>query len=219
MEARADERVLLAEDLAHDDQRSSQQLLALCVLVHSSQERSEIQEHARVTGVPRGQRFLLDLKGDPTAPLRTAAHRVTNLLPPRLRLDARWMTCGALTGALGCVAAATLLSPVAIAGLPMWTAIGAAIATVTKAFMPADTATNEQTPTNSNKRSDALRTAALFALLLEVQGRDEVAITRILDRTLPEDGDLTVDSVDTARVWLDDLRHRFDIALTKETSA
>lgn len=161
----------------------------------------------------------LDLKGDLTAPLRTAAHRVTNLLPPRLRLDARWMACGALTGALGCVAAATLLSPVAIAGLPMWTAIGAAIATVTKAFMPADTDTNVQTPTNSNERSDALRTAALFALLLEVQGRDEVAITRILDRTLPEDGDLAVDSADTARVWLDDLRHRFDIALTKETSA
>ena len=161
----------------------------------------------------------LDLKGDLTAPLRKAADRVTNLLPQRLRLDPRWMTCGALTGALGCVAAATLLSPVAIAGLPMWTAIGAAVATATKAFIPAETETEERSPTNSSERSDALRAAALLALLLELQGRDEVAITRILDRTLPEDDDLNVDSTGAARHWLDDLRHRLDIAMMKETSA
>jgi len=161
----------------------------------------------------------LDLKGDLTAPLRNSVQRVTNLLPPRLRVDARWMTCGALTGALGCVAAATLLSPVAIAGLPMWTAIGAAIATATKAFKPADADTEEQPSTNSNQRSDAFRAAALFALLLELQGRDEVAITRILDRTLPEGADADVESEEDARRWLDNLRHRLDIALAKETSA
>ncbi len=189
------------------------------------EQQSEL--HRAIGGLHRDQRDSwrkllgapLDLKGDLTAPLRTAAQRVTNLLPPRLRVDARWMTCGALAGALGCVAAATLLSPVAIAGLPMWTAIGAAIATATKAFMPADTVAQERSPANSHKRSDALRAAALFALLLEVQGRDEIAITRILDRTLPEGGDLNLESVGAARHWLDDVRHRFDLALTKETTA
>ncbi len=175
--------------------------------------RDQHDSWRRLLGAP------LDLKGDLTAPLRNGVQRVTNLLPPRLRVDARWMTCGALTGALGCIAAATLLSPIAIAGLPMWTAIGAAIATATKAFKPGDTDTEEQAPTNSNQRSDALRAAALFALLLELQGRDEVGITRILDRTLPEATDADVESEEVARHWLDDLRHRLDLALAKETSA
>ncbi|MEE9129757.1 MAG: DUF2868 domain-containing protein [Phycisphaerales bacterium] len=158
----------------------------------------------------------VDLTGDVAAPLRAGAQRVTSLLPPRLRVDARWMACGALAGALGCVAAATLLSPVAIAGLPMWTAIGAAVATATRAVKSVDTEAADGETTDSAVRGNALRAAALFALLLELQGRDEVAITRILDQVIAEDAAIDVDALDAARRWLDDVRHRLDLALAKE---
>ena len=134
----------------------------------------------------------------------------------RLRVDARWMACGALAGALGCVAAATLLSPVAIAALPMWTAIGAAVATATKAVKSVDAEPADGGTTNSAARGNALRAAALFALLLELQGRDEVAITRILDQAIAQDDATDVDALDAARRWLDDMRHRLDLALAKE---
>ncbi len=158
----------------------------------------------------------LDLTGDLAAPLRAGAQRVTSLLPPRLRVDARWMACGALAGALGCVAAATLLSPVAIAGLPMWTAIGAAVATATRAVKSVDAEPADGETTDSAARGNALRAAALFALLLELQGRDEVAITRILDQAIAQDAAIDVDAIDAARRWLDDVRHRLDLALAKE---
>lgn len=158
----------------------------------------------------------LDLTGDLAAPLRAGAQRVTNLLPPRLRVDARWMACGALAGALGCVAAATLLSPVAIAALPMWTAIGAAVATATRAVKSVDAEAADGETTDSAARGNALRAAALFALLLELQGRDEVAITRILDQAIAQDAAIDDDALDAARRWLDDLRHRLDLALAKE---
>ena len=158
----------------------------------------------------------LDLTGDLAAPLRAGAQRVTSLLPPRLRVDARWMACGALAGALGCVAAATLLSPVAIAALPMWTAIGAAVATATRAVKSVDAEAADGETTDSAARGNALRAAALFSLLLELQGRDEVAITRILDQAIAEDAAIDVDALDAARRWLDDVRHRLDLALAKE---
>ena len=158
----------------------------------------------------------LDLTGDLAAPLRAGAQRVTSLLPPRLRVDARWMACGALAGALGCVAAATLLSPVAIAALPMWTAIGAAVATATRAVKSEDAEAADSETTDSAARGNALRAAALFALLLELQGRDEVAITRILDQAIAQDAAIDVDALDAARRWLDDVRHRLDLALAKE---
>ncbi len=172
--------------------------------------RDEHESWRKLLGAP------LDLKGDVTAPFRTSVQRVTNLLPPRLRVDARWMACGALAGALGCVAAATLLSPVAIAALPMWTAIGAAVATATKAVKSVDAEPADGGTTNSAARGDALRAAALFALLLELQGRDEVAITRILDQAIAQDDATDVDALDAARRWLDDMRHRLDLALAKE---
>ena len=70
--------------------------------------------------------------------------------------------------------------------------------------------------TDSAGRGNALRAAALFALLLELQGRDEVAITRILDQAIAEDDATDVDALDGARRWLDDVRHRLDLALAKE---
>ena len=69
---------------------------------------------------------------------------------------------------------------------------------------------------------DAVRAAALFALLLELQGRDEAAITRILDGALPDDAhqadaaDATLGDPRVCADWLDDVRHRLDLALARE---
>lgn len=172
--------------------------------------RDQHESWRKLLGAP------LDLKGDLAGPLRTSVQRVTSLLPPRLRVDARWMACGALAGALGCVAAATLLSPVAIAALPMWSAIGAAIATATRAVKSVDPQAADGETTDSAARGNAFRAAALFALLLELQGRDEVAITRILDQAIAQEDAIDVDALDDARRWLDDVRHRLDLALAKE---
>jgi mRNA-degrading endonuclease toxin of MazEF toxin-antitoxin module len=85
-------------------------------------------------------------------------------------------------------------------------------------------APSEESPEDAADRiapAEALRSAALFALLLELQGREEAAITRILDRTLGEadvdDAGLT--GPDDGAAWLDEVRHRFDLALTAEGGA
>lgn len=155
------------------------------------------------------------LKGDLKVPLKEAADRITGLLPGRLRADPKWMAAGALAGALGCVAAATLLSPVAIASLGVWSVLGAAIAAVAGGSRPQ----SQQTP-QKHDRAPSLRAAALFALLLELQGRDEAQITRILERVIPDEKDAVDDGdVETARHWLDGIRHRLDLALAAEEAS
>ena len=54
----------------------------------------------------------------------------------------------------------------------------------------------------------------LFALLLDLQGRDETEISRVLDRTLPVDDrqDGVLDHA-TCAGWLEEVRHRYDVAL------
>ncbi len=69
--------------------------------------------------------------------------------------------------------------------------------------------------------ADALRAATLFALLLESQGRGESEITRILDVSIPDESPEDSPEPDTpqaARAWLDDVRHRFDLALAGEAA-
>jgi hypothetical protein len=68
-------------------------------------------------------------------------------------------------------------------------------------------------------RGDAVRAAALFGLLLELQGRDETAITRILDETLGGQEPPELETATAARGWLDDVRHRLDLALAGEAAA
>ena len=57
--------------------------------------------------------------------------------------------------------------------------------------------------------------AALFAVLLEIQGRGEEAITRILDVVANDDIPEMSDPAAVSR-WLDSVRHRFDLALARE---
>ena len=140
---------------------------------------------------------------------KTSAERVVNLLPTRLHANPRWLAAGAVAGALSCVTAATLLAPAAIAALPAWAGLGAAVSLL------AQPEHEESAATAPTDFGTAVRSAALFALLLELQGRDEIAITRIIDHVAgPEDPKL--EQVEAVHHWLDDLRHRFDQALAVE---
>lgn len=157
------------------------------------------------------------LRGDIPGQLRSSAGRMIDLLPPRLRKSSRWLAAGAASGALACVAAATLISPIAIASLPMWSAIGAAIGAMAQ---PSGTAkSSEGAGASSSDLGDAVRAAALFALLLELQGRNEASITRILDRVIDDSHERAMSWIADVRIWLDDVRHRLDMALARETSA
>lgn len=151
--------------------------------------------------------------------LRDGAGRAIDLLPGRLKRSPRWLAAGAITGAVGCVAAAGLLSPIAISGLPVWSAIGAAIA---GALQPAgsDEPVAAEAPDGPGF-ADAVRAATLLMLLLELQGRDEASISRVLDRVLPADDDPFESLDDTAAVdgFLAEIRHRFDLALAEEARA
>ena len=157
-----------------------------------------------------------ELKGDLGAALRGGAERVVSLLPARLRVRPGWLAAGAAAGALGCVAAATLVAPVAISALPAWTGLGAAVAGAVAAATGAHARGAEAGPPQDTSGGDAVRAAALFALLLELQGRGEATITRVLDQVLPEDDALDAGDARAVRGWLDGLRHRLDLALAAE---
>jgi hypothetical protein len=149
--------------------------------------------------------------------IKAGVTRFVDLLPPRLRANPRWLAAGALAGALGCVATAALISPVAVAALPSWSVIGAGIAAALKGREtggePLDLLQG------SPDLSDAVRASALLAVVLELQGRDEGVITRVLDRTFASDSsDLegTMTDLDAVSSWLGDVRRRFDRALARE---
>jgi hypothetical protein len=150
------------------------------------------------------------------ASLKSNAERFTALLPDRLRRSPKWLAAGAAAGALGCIAAAALISPVAISALPVWSLIGAAVSAVAQPSSSAAAAENEHAPRDTG---DAIRSAALFAMLLELQGRDEPTITRVLDRAIDNDDAAPLPDADEAQRWLDDLRHRFDLALAREATS
>jgi len=150
----------------------------------------------------------LRLSGDPVqlrSELQQGAQRLTALLPGRLRQNPRWLAAGAMSGAMGCIAAATLLAPVAITGLPLWAGLGAAVA-----FAVNPGGDDQAAPAGLTRDlGEAVSGAALFAVLLELQGLEEQEITRILDRLLPDQPPRLADA-EAAAVWLQELRHRLD---------
>ena len=87
---------------------------------------------------------------------------------------------------------------------------GAAIAAAVQRSSHGDTSPQ----TRDNSYAVPVRAAALFSLLLELQGRDESSITRILDHVL-DDHEEVIASATDAQHMLDRLRHRFDIALSE----
>ena len=151
----------------------------------------------------------------PAESLTTAADRVIGLLPVRLRLDPRWLAAGAAGGALACVAAAGLLAPAAIASLPAWAGLGAALT----ALLPKRDAGKEAAGKTGEMPdfTAAVDAASLFAMLLELQGRDETTISRVLDAAVGDDeGNYPLSDAAAVRAWLDDLQTRFDAALATE---
>lgn len=182
-------------------------------------EQAEL--HRAIAGLYRGERpgwqALLRARvedgGDRVAELRRSAERAVNLLPERLRLRPRWITAGALAGALGCVAAATLVTPAAIAALPAWAGLGAILSAVIPGVRTQDSPAVTEPVLDFG---EAVAGAALFAMLLELQGRDEAAITRILDRVAGEDDPPVIGDAVAAQLWLEALRRRFDQALAAE---
>lgn len=161
---------------------------------------------------------LSELSSDTAGALRKHADRAVSLLPPQLQIKPKWAIAGASAGALGCIAAAAFAAPAVIGALPLWTGIGAAIASAASTFTKKATASESRTDKNEGGAFDeAVRAAALNALLLELQGRSESAISRILERTLSEsrDHESSIDSADVASHWLSELKHRFDMALAE----
>jgi hypothetical protein len=144
--------------------------------------------------------------------LRASSRRMVDLLPARLRQNTRWLAAGAAAGALSCVAASTLLAPAAIATLPAWAGLGALLSAV---LAPSGSAEPDR-PAVTPDLTDAVNAAALFAVVLELQGRDETEITRIIDRLAGDADPPPLHGADDVRAWLDILRDRFDRALAAE---
>lgn len=145
------------------------------------------------------------------ASITSAAERMAGLLPARLRLSPRWLAAGALAGGLGCVAAAALVAPVAIASLPAWAGVGAAVSAVLQQAGVRRPAKPEQTVRPD--LSEPVCAAALYALVLHLQGRTEATITRLLDQALGADEPPPMPDAAAAHDWLDDVRRRLDDAM------
>ncbi|MFO1429367.1 MAG: DUF2868 domain-containing protein [Candidatus Competibacteraceae bacterium] len=148
--------------------------------------------------------------GDMLAQVKTGAQHMLELLPARLRLNPRWAAAGGVAGAMSCIAAATLVAPAAIASLPLWAGMGAVLGALAK---PAAKTDSKPTPPDF---STAVNGAALFALVLELQGRPETVITRIIDRVAGDNDPPELHDAATVRQWLEELRQRFDSACQAE---
>lgn len=150
--------------------------------------------------------------------LRAGADRMLTLLPARLRREGHWLAAGGVAGVFGCVAAATLVVPAAIASLPLWAGLGAATVALLRSYGDGDGDSSGDAVTNAPiDLSDAIAGAALFTLVLELQGRDEAAISRILDRVIADDESLAIGDAEAAAAWLQRLRARLDSAIGEET--
>lgn len=160
-----------------------------------------------------------DHPGDALEEVRTGASRFVDLLPPDLRRSRKWLAAGALAGAFGCVATAAVAGPVALATLPSWSAIGAAVAAALRRE-DTDSGSTPEGP-DALDLSDAARAAALFAVTLELQGHEEGVITRVLDHTFSDDADPgapgeELEDANAVAEWLAESRHRFDLAVARE---
>lgn len=185
---------------------------------------AQAELHRQIAQLYRGERqswqALLQAKvkegGNQTARLQTSASRMMNLLPGRLQRSSKWLATGALAGAMGCVAASTLIAPVAIAALPAWAGLGAAVSAVLQPLIPHRE--NAADPERIDL-TEAVNSAALFAIVLELQGHDEAAITQVIDQVAVENEPPMIADLVAARTWLDTLRQRLNLALVAKEEA
>ncbi len=149
--------------------------------------------------------------------LQAGAELFTDVLPGRLVANRKWLMAGALAGAMGCIAAATVASPVAIAALPLWSGSGAAVAAVLSSMAgTSDPAPEQHAEGDSQHAADTIRAAALFALVLDAQELDEMSITRVIDDAIGEDDTMDLDSAEAVREWLDRVQTRYATAFARE---
>jgi hypothetical protein len=184
-------------------------------------EQAELhRDIARIHGSEAGRwRDLLRLPANGGLPemdrLRTGAAAMVALLPVRLKKSGRWMAAGALAGALACVAAATLVAPAAIAALPAWAGLGAGVAAALGWPGAVDSA---ESSSDGEDLSRAVAAAALFALVLQLQGREEAAISEILDEVLEEETPPVMRGSEEAQAWLDKVARHLKRALASRRS-
>ncbi len=136
--------------------------------------------------------------------LQAGSEMLIGMLPGRMVADPVWLTAGATAGALGCVATATLLASGAIAGLPLWAGLGAALATAISGSVRKMGAT----PPDAPDLADAVRAAALLSLVLDAQGHSEMAITRMIDDALSDEA-TELRSEDQISDWLDNVHLKY----------
>ena len=188
----------------------------------SDRERADLQlAIARLSRTgSRGWLARLGLPDRPEPPslesLRDGANHLVDLLPARLRTSPRWLAAGAAAGALGCVAAALLAASAAIAALPAWAGLGAAIAIAVRPLADSLTASGAADAAGAEPERDmgeAVAAAALFALVLHLQGRPEGTITRLLDHVLPDASPPALADAAAAAAWLDGIDQRLAAAL------
>lgn len=190
--------------------------------------KQQVKLHAAIAELYRAERQ--SLFKSMTFDTRTAANILSQvkdgakstfaLMPARLRNTPKWAVAGAAAGALGCLAVATLVTPAALAVIPTWSVVGGAISGAMHAvhkFSPSkDSAQSIDNTTVTSETDDAIRAAAMFAVLLDLQGRDETTISRVLERTFVDESDSTSPG-DSRPQWLDELRHNYDMALAMES--
>ncbi len=182
-------------------------------------EQTELQKEVAALYEKRSrqwrQRFWGENSGDDLAErLKQSSQGLLDSLPLRLRRNPRWYAAGALAGAVGCVAATAAISSAAIATLPMWAGLGAAVT----AFIDVNQKNeNERNDSNDNEPaiefSRAIHSAVLFALVLELQGHREVEISELIDRILPEQEPPLFADRDEAKSWCRDVFRRYQQAV------
>ncbi len=151
-----------------------------------------------------------DLDEEPLNNLRSSAERMLALLPERLRSDRKWIASGAIAGALACTAAATLAAPAALAALPIWAGAGGALSMLLRERLAGEYPAQGEHSAIADF-GEAVRAAALFAVLLELQGLEEARITLTLDR-LFETQVPTLRTAAEIKSWLDTTRERLTVA-------
>ncbi len=192
-------------------------------------QEEQVQLHHDIAGLYRNRisqwRRFIDSPQEATVDLsqrlRDGAERAVTLIPKRWKAQPKWLAAGATAGALGCIAAATWFTPAAIAALPMWSGVGAAVGAAFgfKLTGKDDTELSEDEVQDlAGEISAALRSAVVFALLLELQGRGEAVITRVLDGVIDPEETQTWANSQEVQTWLGHVSTRFNDVLAREVN-
>lgn len=182
----------------------------------------EAELHRRIAARFGGPGTLLEsaridfTAADPLGSLRRAATRVEALLPASLRVRPSWLAAGAVAGALGCLAAATFATPLAISALPMWAlaggGLGGLLSTIRGRTASADPTTAEV------DLGPAVCAAAMQAVLLAHQGLGEDRIGAALSAAFDGNDPPRLDTPPAVRTWLDGVQARLAAGGSPEPS-